>query len=81
MSKYLSKSDFQIASSCTKKLVYKKGLYPTANDTNEYMKILSQGGYIVGKMATLLFPDGIEIEGNTWECIQQTNELMKKDHP
>lgn len=80
MSKYLSKSDFQIASSCAKKLVYKKGLYPTANDTNEYMKILSQGGYIVGKMATLLFPNGIEIEGNTQECIQQTNELMKKEN-
>jgi hypothetical protein len=44
------------------------------------MKILSQGGYIVGKMATLLFPDGIEIEGNTRECIQQTNELMKKEN-
>jgi len=80
MSKYLSKSDFQIASSCAKKLVYKNGLYPTANDTNEYMKILSQGGYIVGKMATLLFSDGIEIEGNTQECIQQTNELMKKEN-
>lgn len=80
MSKYLSKSDFQIASSCAKKLVYKKGLYPTANDTNEYMKILSQGGYIVGKMATLLFPNGIEIEGNTHKCIQQTNELMKKEN-
>lgn len=80
MSKYLSKSDFQIASSCTKKLVYKKGLYPTANDTNEYMKILSQGGYIVGKMATLLFPNGIEIEGNTQKCILQTNESMKKEN-
>lgn len=76
----LSKSDFQLASSCAKKLIYKKQLYPTANDTNEYMKILSQGGYIVGKMATLLYPNGIEIDGNTEECIQKTNELIKREN-
>ena len=57
----LSKSDFQLASSCPKKLVYKKNGYPTANDTNEFMEMLAKGGYIVGEMATLLFPTGIEI--------------------
>lgn len=76
---YLSKSDFQIASSCPKKLMYKKAYYPTANDTNEYMETLAQGGYIVGKIATLLFPEGIEIDGNTQDCIKQTNVLLKRD--
>jgi hypothetical protein len=79
MAKYLSKSDFQLASSCPKKLVYKKAYYPTANDANEYMEMLAQGGYIVGKMATMLFPNGIEIEGNTQDCIKLTDDLLKQD--
>lgn len=78
--KYLSKSDFQLASSCPKKLVYKKAFYPTANDTNEYMEMLAQGGYIVGKMATLLFPNGIEIKGNTQECIDKTQSLLQQEN-
>ena len=80
MTKYLSKSDFQLASSCPKKLVYKKAYYPTANDTNEYMEMLAQGGYIVGKMATMLFPDGIEIDGNTQDCITQTQTLLQQEN-
>jgi hypothetical protein len=76
--KYLSKSDFQLASSCPKKLIYKKLYYPTANDTNEYMQMLAQGGYVVGKMATLYFDGGIEIEGNTNECIEATKLHLQK---
>lgn len=77
---YLSKSDFLLASTCPKKLVYKKAYYPTANDTNEYLKMLAQGGYVVGHMATLLYPEGFEITGNTQECIAQTKELMKQEN-
>jgi hypothetical protein len=77
---YLSKSDFQLASSCPKKLVYKKAFYPTANDTNEYMEMLAQGGYIVGKMATMLFPDSIEIDGKTQACIEQTNLHLQQEN-
>jgi hypothetical protein len=49
----LSKSDFQLASSCAKKLVYKKEKYQSTNDTNEYMEMMAQGWYLIGKMATL----------------------------
>ena len=80
MNKYLSKSDFQLASSCSKKLIYKKLHYPTANDTNEYMEMLANGGYIVGKMATMLFPEGIEIEGNIQDCISQTQTLLQQEN-
>lgn len=79
MPKYLSKSDFQLASSCPKKLAYKKAFYPTANDTNEYMQLLAQGGYVIGKMATLLYPEGIEIDGNTQDCIVLTNEYLQQE--
>ena len=78
--KTLSKSDFQLASSCSKKLVYKKAGYPTINDTNEYMQLLAQGGYIVSLMATLYYPQGIEIKGNRQECIDRTRELMQREN-
>lgn len=79
MNSTLSKSDFQLAQSCAKKLVYKKRGYPTANDTDEYMKMLAEGGYVVGKMATLLYPEGIEIEGDTRSCVEQTRQLLEQD--
>ena len=72
----LSKSDFQLASSCAKKLVYKKKGYASSNDTDEYMAMLAQGGYVVGKMATLLFPDGIEIDGKTTESLALTKKYI-----
>ncbi len=76
----LSKSDFQLASTCPKKLVYKKQGYPTTNDTNEYMEMLAKGGYVVGLMATLQYPDGVEITGNTKEAIEKTNEYLKQEN-
>lgn len=76
---YLSKSDFQLATICAQKLVYKKKGYDSSNDTDEYMKMLAQGGYIVGKMATLLFPEGIEVEGSTTESLEITRDLIEKN--
>ncbi|MEO8210869.1 MAG: DUF2779 domain-containing protein [bacterium] len=73
----LSKSDFKIASSCPKKLIYKKASYLTKNDSNEYMEMLAQGGYIVGKYAQLTYPDGIEVSGETLEtAIEETKRLL-----
>lgn len=76
---YLSKSDFQLASSCAKKLVYKKKGYASSNDTDEYMTMLAQGGYVVGKMATLLYQDGVEVEGSTTDSLQITKELIEEN--
>lgn len=76
----LSKSDFQLASTCPKKLVYKKQGYPTTNDTNEYMEMLAKGGYVVGLMATLQYPDGVEITGSTKEAIKKTNEYLEQEN-
>lgn len=77
----LSKSDFQLASTCPKKLVYKKQGYPTSNDTNEYMDMLAKGGYIVGHLATLLYPDGVEIdEKTTLSAIKKTNECLQQEN-
>lgn len=76
----LSKSDYKVASSCPQKLLYKKKGYETSNDTNEFMEMLAQGGYVVGKMATLLYPDGIEIDGDQNICIASTEEYLKLEN-
>ena len=77
----LSKSDFKIASSCAKKLVYKKAAYDTLNDGNEYMEMLAQGGHIVGKLAQLIYPGGVEVKAdNTIDgAIAETTKLLKQN--
>jgi hypothetical protein len=78
---YLSKSDFVVAHDCNTKLYYKKLKYPSANDDNEYLQHLAKGGYMVGKLATLLYPDGILIEtgSDIRAAINLTKEQLKKD--
>jgi hypothetical protein len=51
----LSKSDFKLASDCPQKLLYKKKKYPTNNEGNEFLQTLAEGGYIVGKMAQVMY--------------------------
>lgn len=77
---YLSKSDFQLATTCSQKLLYKKRGYPTAHDTNEYMQMLAQGGYLIGHMANMLYPEGIEITGNTAEAIEATQMALEQEN-
>jgi hypothetical protein len=42
------------------------------------MELLAEGGYMVGKMAQLLYPEGIEIKTDkgTLAAIEQTQELL-----
>lgn len=76
----LSKSDYKIASSCPKKLVYKKASYETKNDENEYMEMLAQSGYVVSKYAQLAYQDGIEVIGkNIDEVILKTKEFFDQN--
>lgn len=79
ISKTLSKSDYKLARNCLKKLWYKKNSYPSADEGNEYLDMLADGGYMVGKMATLLFPDGVEIEGTQEEALRKTKALLKQE--
>jgi len=74
----LSKSDFKVASSCCKKLVYKKASFETRNDGNEYLEMLAQGGHIISKYAQLTYLDGVEVKGESLtEVIQKTKEIIK----
>lgn len=76
---YLTKSDFIVAIDCPTKLYYKKLAYPNILEEDEYLKLLADGGYIVGKMARLLHLNGIEIKDKTEKAIEQTKELLKKE--
>ena len=58
---YLSKSDFKIAQTCPTKLFYKKRGYPSVKDDDEYLALLAEGGFMVEKIAKLLYPDGQEM--------------------
>ncbi len=76
----LSKSDFKIATSCSKKLIYKKLSYDTLNDENEYMEMLAQGGHIVSKYAQLTYPNGIEIKSDTIiDALEETRRLIDQN--
>lgn len=76
----LSKSDFKIASDCPKKLIYKKASFETMNDGNEYMEMLAKGGYVVSKYAQLMYPSGIEVEGDSLEiAIEETKNLIARN--
>lgn len=78
MPTYLTKSDFVAAQTCATKLYYRKHKYPRNDADNEFLQMLAEGGYLVGKLAQLLYPAGILITGSVEEAIAQTGELLGK---
>lgn len=82
--KYLSKSRYKLATSCPTKLYYSSHpeIYLNNNDENEFLTILAEGGYQVGKLAELKFTNSsaVSIETlNTKEAIAQTEDALKRD--
>lgn len=79
---YLSKSDFKLAQTCPTKLYYKKNNYPSQKDGNDYLALLADGGFMIGKLAQLLYPEGKEIvegRGKQNEAIQETERLLAEN--
>lgn len=80
--KYVSKTDFKAARECPTKLYYRKNKYPNTKENDEFLELLAEGGFMVGKMAQLLFPDGIEIPAhrdNPREAIAQTMDYLSQE--
>jgi hypothetical protein len=69
---YLTKSDFKIARTCPTKLRYKKLRYPSLHDDNPYLEFLADGGYMVEKMAKLMYSEGQDI--GDWDKPEQAFE-------
>ncbi len=80
--RYLSKSDFKAARECPTKLYYRKNKYPNLNQENKFMQLLAEGGFMVGKMAQLYFPEGIEVPGGRDQeaAIAKTKEYLKNEN-
>ena len=77
---YLSKSDFKAARTCPTKLYYKKLRYPTTLDDDSYMEMLADGGFMVGKLAQLQYPDGITVSTlNPSAAVEETQRLLENE--
>jgi hypothetical protein len=77
---YLTKSDFKLGRECPRKIYYRKMKYPSRMDEDPYMRLLAEGGYMVGEIAKMLYPEGIDIKTlDIDEALAQTQELLQGD--
>lgn len=61
--RYLTKSRFKLAVECPTKLFYTgKNEYRDALKEDDFLAALAEGGYQVGALAQLTYPEGIEIK-------------------
>ncbi len=80
--RYLTKSRFKQAVECPTKLFYTgKPDYANTNNDNEFLAMLADGGFQVGELAKLKYPDGIEIQTKqVAQAVAETAELLKNDN-
>lgn len=81
LTKYISKTDFKMARSCFTKLHYYKNNYPNTLEDDEYLKLMAEGGYMIGKIAQLMHPEGILIsmESGAESAFEETKKELAKD--
>lgn len=79
--KYLTKSRFKQAVECPKKLFYTSNPdYKNSKNDDVFLQSLADGGFQVGELAKLLYPEGIEVlEKSNEEALKVTAELLKRD--
>lgn len=80
--RYLTKSRFKLAAECPTKLFYtgKDKVYRNTKQEDSFLAMLAEGGYQVGELAKLYYPDGIEIEAiNHHEAEVKTSELLQRE--
>ena len=81
--RYLTKSRFKLALECPTKLYYtsKPNLYPDARAQDEFMRALAEGGFQVGELAKLMFPDGVEVTNRDQEQqVRETTALLQREN-
>jgi hypothetical protein len=80
--RYLTKSRYKIAQECPTKLYYADHpeLYENKNFDNEFLKALAHGGFQVGALAHLYFPNGTEVTDQDHDkSLKRTKELLAQD--
>ncbi len=80
--RYLTKSRFKLAAECPTKLFYtgKDKVYRNLKQEDSFLAMLAEGGYQVGELAKLYYPNGVEIESpNHSEAEALTAELLQRE--
>lgn len=77
--RYLTKSRFKLALECPTKLFYTcKPEFPDTKVDDPFLEALAEGGFQVGALAKLYYPDGIEVTDTGYDTpLIKTDELLK----
>jgi hypothetical protein len=77
----LSKSDFKLARSCDAKLYFRENGYPDNRDSNPYLALLAEGGYMVEALAKARYVDGVQLEygRGVVDDYKRTIDLLGRD--
>ena len=78
---YLTKSRFKTGTQCPTKLYYlDRAEYENKNKENSFLEALAEGGFQVGALAKLYFPNGSEVkEIEKTKALAQTKSLLSAD--
>ena len=78
---YLTKSRFKLGLECPTKLFYtNKREYANNQNENSFLKALAAGGYQVGELAKLYYPEGVDVTTlDSAVAIEQTQALLESD--
>lgn len=81
--RYLTKSRFKLALECPTKLFYtgKPSCYGDVKLNDEFLRALADGGFQVGELAKLMFPEGQEVttEGHDAQ-VEETRSLLEREN-
>jgi hypothetical protein len=82
VSRYLTKSHFKLAVECPTKLYYtgKDSVFRNLKQEDTFLQALADGGFQVGKMATMLYPQGVEIKARSYEEAERETQLKLSAH-
>ena len=77
----LSKSDFKLARTCRAKLFFRENGYPDSRESNAYLGLLAQGGYMVEALAKAKYENAIQLDygRNLADDLARTTELLARD--
>ena len=81
--RYLTKSRFKVALECPRKLFYLNNpeIYANTNEDDSFLAALAEGGFQVGALAQLYYPNGHEItEKDHIKSLQLTSELLQQEN-
>lgn len=77
--KYLTKSKFKIGHECANKLYFMQdSTFASNKDENSFLSALADGGFQVGELAKLSYPDGQKVDNSDpAEALKITADLLK----